>query len=122
MFKNTAILFWGFFIFFSFAGQEEKIEAFKSAFHVGKSVMACGTVMEIIEIKKVHIINLDKKFPNQTLALVIFDKDYQNFLQKFHDLNILIGERVCARGIIEDYKDRLQIVIKNPQFLRLMKN
>ena len=24
MFKNTAILFWGFFIFFSFAGQEEK--------------------------------------------------------------------------------------------------
>lgn len=122
MLKRVLIIFWGIFIFSSFAEQEEKIEAFKSAFYVGRSVMACGVVTEIVDLDKVHIINLDKKFPNQTLALVIFDNDYQKFLKKFYDLESLIEERVCARGIIEDYKDRLQIVIKNPQFLRLIKN
>lgn len=109
-------------VFSSVAHSEEpKIEAFKAAFHVGKSVMACGKVAEVKEGRSVIYLNLDKPYPNQTLGLLVWSSDRDRFEQRFGKLETFRGERVCARGQIEDYKGSLQIKLSNPQFLRLIK-
>ncbi len=101
--------------------QEIKIEANKAAFHVGKSVMACGQLVETKHLSNRHYLNLDRKYPNQSLTLLVWDKDYQWFESRFGKIDDMIGSRFCARGKVEEYKNNLQIQVSNPQFLRLMK-
>lgn len=100
---------------------EEKIEAFKSAFYVDKTVMACGQLVQIKDMNGRYYLNLDKNYPNQSLTLLLWNKDYHWFESKFGNMNNLIGYRLCARGKIEEYKNNLQMHLTNPQYLRLIK-
>lgn len=100
--------------------QETKIEAFKAAFHVGESVMICGKLVQLKHLDNRHYLNLDKSYPNQTLTILVWDNDYRWFESRFGNLDSMKGSRICARGVIEQYKNSLQIEVKNPQFLRLM--
>lgn len=100
--------------------QEAKIEANKSAFHVGESIMACGKLAQIKHLENRHYLNLDKPYPNQTLTILVWNSDYRWFESRFGSLDAMNGRRICARGVIEQYKNSLQIEVKNPQFLRLM--
>lgn len=100
--------------------EEPRIEAIKAPFYVGKSVMACGKLLEIKHFDNRHYLNLDKKYPNQSLTLLIWDNNYKWFEQRFGRIESMIGERFCARGTIEEYNNNLQIKVNNPQFLRLM--
>lgn len=118
--KLTALFIFGFFLSNPSYSKETKIEAFKAPFYIGQSVMACGLLVEVAHKKKIHYLNLDKKFPKQTLSIIIFEKNFPDFRVKFGDFNNLIGSRFCALGTIEQYKDYLQIVVKNENFLRLM--
>ena len=87
--------------------QEIKIEANKAAFHVGKSVMACGQLVETKHLSNRHYLNLDRKYPNQSLTLLVWDKDYQWFESRFGKIDDMIGSRFCARGKVEEYKNNL---------------
>lgn len=100
---------------------EPKIEAFKAPFFVGQSVMACGKLVEVKHLGSRHYLNLDKSYPNQTLTILIWNNDYRWFEERFGSIDTKIGHRFCARGVVEEYKNNMQIQIKNPQFLRLMK-
>ncbi|WP_061038153.1 hypothetical protein [Vibrio coralliirubri] len=100
---------------------EARIEAYKAPFHVGETVMACGEVVQVSKGKKAHYLNLDNKYPNQTLTVLIWDNNLQGFKARFGELSQLEDQRVCARGKITEYKNSLQIQVSNPQFLRLMK-
>ncbi|MDW1924896.1 hypothetical protein R7Q39_05610 [Vibrio sp. 947] len=101
--------------------KEPRIEASKAAFHVGDTVMACGTVAQVSKGKKAHYLNLDNRYPNQTLAVLIWDSNLQGFEQRFGKITKFESQRVCARGQITEYKNSLQMQVSNPQFLRLMK-
>jgi len=101
---------------------EDQIEAVRAPFHVGDSVLACGKVAQVTARAEVTYINLDRPYPNQTLALVIWQSKLPEYESRFGKLSALEGKRVCARGLIEEYRNGLQIIIKNPQFLRLMKS
>ena len=101
------------------ADGEPRIDAGKAPFHVGKTVMACGILAEVSHQESIHF--LDKRYPEQTLTIVIFDSDYLPFEERLGKLENYIGAKFCARGKIEEYNERLQIKMKNPQFLRLMK-
>ena len=114
-------LFYLVLIYASANAQEIKIEANKAAFHVGKTVMACGQLMETKHLTNRHYLNLDNKYPNQSLTLLVWDKDYKWFENRFGEIDSMVGSRFCARGKIEEYKNNLQIQVTNPQFLRLMK-
>ncbi len=100
---------------------EPKIESFKAPFYVGETVMACGKVTQVSQGKKATYLNLNKRYPNQDLAVLIWDSNIPKFNQRFGKLDKLKNSRVCARGEITEYKDALQIKVSNPQFLRLMK-
>ena len=99
---------------------EEQIEALRAPFHVGESVLACGKVAQVTVRSEVAYINLDRPYPNDALALVIWQSELAAYETKFGRLSTLEGKRVCARGTIEEYRKSLQLVLKNPQFLRLM--
>lgn len=100
---------------------EAKIEAFKAPFYVGQSVMACGNLVETKHLSNRHYLNLDRKYPNQTLTILVWDNDYRWFEKRFGKIDAKIGQRFCGRGLIEEYKNNMQMQIKNPQFLRSMK-
>lgn len=99
---------------------EPKIEAYKAPFHVGKTVMACGILAETKHFPNRHYLNLDKKYPKQSLTVLVWNKDYRWFEQRFGEIDSYVGRRFCARGKIEEYKNNLQMKVTNPQFLRLM--
>lgn len=99
---------------------EEQIEALRAPFYVGKSVLACGKVAQVTSQSNVTYINLDRPYPNHTLAFVIWQSNLSDYEKRFGKLSVLEGRRVCGRGIIEEYRNKLQIIMKNPQFLRLM--
>ncbi|MFM2607601.1 hypothetical protein AAFX30_08250 [Vibrio chagasii] len=100
---------------------ELRIEAYKAPFHVGEKVMACGTVKQVSSKKTAHFLNLDKPYPNQTLTLLIWNSDISGFEKRFGNLDNFKNQKVCARGKITEYNNSLQIILSNPQFLRLMK-
>ncbi len=105
----------------SLQAAELRIEALKAPFHVGESVMACGILAQVTERPKQTYLSMDKPYPNQTLTLLIWADNYQQFIQRFGGMKQHINKRVCARGVIEEYKNTLQINVVNPQFLRIMK-
>lgn len=84
--------------------------------------MACGTVAQVANNKKAHYINLDNRYPNQTLSILIWNNKLEGFEQRFGKLKQFENQRVCARGKITEYKNTLQMQVSNPQFLRLMIN
>ncbi len=100
----------------------ERIEAFRAPFYVGKQVMACGVLAGTSKFSKGVYLSLDKKYPNQSLTLIVWDENIAPLETKFGSFNSKIGRTFCALGTIEKYKKNLQIQIENPQFLRLMLN
>ena len=99
---------------------EEQIEALRAPFHVGESVLACGKVAQVTARSEIAYVNLDRPYPNHTLALVIWQRELPAYEARLGKLSTLEGKRVCARGTIEEYRKGLQLILKNPQFLRLM--
>lgn len=99
---------------------EVKIDAYKAPFYVGQTVMACGVLAETKHLSNRHYLNLGNKYPKQNLTILVWNKDYRWFEDRFGKIDNLVGRKFCARGKIEDYKNNLQIQIANPQYLRLM--
>ena len=119
--KALVIMLCGLGFSFGTGASELRIEAYKAPFHVGKTVMACGDVAQVSKGKKAHYLNLDKRYPNQSLTVLVWDNNLEAFEQRFGKLTKFKNQKVCARGKIIEYKNSLQIQVSNPQFLRLMK-
>ncbi|MPW36440.1 hypothetical protein [Vibrio sp. B1Z05] len=105
---------------FSVHATEARIEAYKAPFHVGETVMACGKVAQVSQGKKSQYLNLDKSYPNQTLTILIWNRNLNPFEERFGKLDNLEDQKICVRGKITEYKNKLQIQVSNPQYLRLM--
>lgn len=97
------------------------VEDYKAVFYVNKSAMVCGNVHQVKTVKKQKYLNLGGAYPKQKIAFLIWEDDRPAFQEKFGRLSALENKRVCARGTISEYKGHLQLVVKNPDFLRLMK-
>jgi S1/P1 Nuclease len=81
--------------------------------NLGKKVTACATVFAIKSSTTITQINLDSKFPNTPLSIVIFAKNYKNFSAPIEDL--YKNRNICVKGIVELYKDKAQIIIEKPE-------
>jgi len=100
---------------------EPTIDSSKAAFYVGETVMVCGSINEVTDFKKGTYLNFGAKYPKQHISVVIWDDQKRDFLDRFGSLKAFEYQRACARGEITQYRNSLQLIIKNPQFLRLMK-
>ena len=93
----------------------------KGCLDVGEKHLVCGNVVQVTEQKKRVLLNLGRSYPNEHLSVQVWRNNLQEVEGRFGNLRALIGNRICAQGEIEEYKDHLFITIRNPQFLRLMK-
>lgn len=117
--KSLAIIFVN--LLSSVVLAEPRIDSGKAAFHVGETVMLCGTISEVTDFKNGTYINFGAKYPRQHITAVIWNDQKAEFSERFGSLRVFENQRACARGEITEYKNMLQLKIKNPQFLRLMK-
>lgn len=103
------------------AHAEPTIDSSKASFYVGNEAMVCGTVYEVKPFSKGTYINMGARYPDQHITFLVWNTDLPKFNARFGELSVFQGARACARGLIEHYKNTLQIKVSNPQFLRLMK-
>ena len=68
----------------------------------GKLTSVCGFVSEAKTFKSGTYLNLNGKFPNQEITLVVWEHKY---------LDDYVGESVCTYGKIESYKGRLSVSV-----------
>ncbi len=89
---------------------EEKCLTVKEArFHVGENWTVCGYLAQVVDGDKYSFLNFELKYPDNTFAGVIPN---DAFLE-FKGINLYVGKEVCIKGIIETYRDKPQIRLRN---------
>lgn len=91
------------------------IKADKAAFYVGQNVTVCGKVAEIRHTDNISYLNIDKTYPHQPIAFLIWKNKLSYIEQKVGDLNLLSQQMICARGEVKEYKGALQLTIDQAQ-------
>lgn len=89
--------------------------------NLGQHVMICQKVVDTFRgtgENKISYLNFGAKFPNNTFSVVIFPKDLPKFpfdpVVEYKDRNI------CVQGMISFYKEKPQIVVKNPEQIEII--
>ena len=90
-----------------------KIESKDAAFYEGENVIACGEIKEVSRFKRGVYINLDNKYPKQSLTLIVWENDLKAFNDQHGSVNSLINKKVCGKGEVTTYKGRNQISLYN---------
>ena len=98
---------------------DTQIKSTDAAFHVGKSVIACGVVIETKRFKRGIYLNMDKPYPHQSLTLVAWEDDLPAFQERFGSVEKLEGKAVCAQGQINQYRGNSQISLTNAYSLKM---
>ncbi len=88
--------------------------------YIGKKVVVQGRIAGIYKEVKDNIVflNLGHPYPNSCLSGVIFDDYSYKFVK--HPESYYIDETVQIRGKIEKYKDKLEIILKNPDQIKII--
>jgi DNA/RNA endonuclease YhcR with UshA esterase domain len=96
---------------------DEIISTKKVSDYIGKTVTVEGYVADVVKRPKVNYLNFDNKFPKHTFTVVIFPKDEENF----EDLNTFKNKNVRAKGKIELYRGKPQIIVNSPEQINIVK-
>lgn len=100
--------------------QTDTLTAEQAKVLVNKEVIVkayvAGTRLFDKDGKKTFLINLDKKYPQTPLTVVLYDETYKalNLKEEIQDKNIVV------KGIVSLYNDRPQIVIKKVLNLKIL--
>ena len=98
-------------------GQVVPLDSVRS--HEGTLTTICDKVWDTFVSKTGNIyLNYGGTFLNNSFTAVIFAKDTANF-KEFKPQEFLKGKKVCVTGTVTIYKDKPQIVIKNPNQIRI---
>ena len=85
--------------------------------HIGEQETVCGKVVSENTATKSKgqptFINLDSAYPNQVFTILVWGDDRKNVGDLPHE-----GERVCATGVIRNYKGSPEIMVKSKAQLR----
>jgi DNA/RNA endonuclease YhcR with UshA esterase domain len=85
--------------------------------HIGEQETVCGKVASENAATNSKgsptFINLDSAYPNQVFTILVWEDDRKNVGELPHE-----GERVCATGVIRNYKGSPEIMVKSKAQLR----
>jgi hypothetical protein len=96
-------------------------DASAAASMIGKSGTFCGKVAQVAEGKKQVFLNIGQAYPNQVLAVLIWNDKKPVFDQYFGSLRVLSNRKVCVKGEVKAYKGKPEIILTDPQALTLTK-
>jgi DNA/RNA endonuclease YhcR with UshA esterase domain len=95
----------------------ETITAAEAKNHVDKDVTVEGTVSEVHHAAsgRAIFIEIGGRYPSNLFSAVIF-KDHFN---KFPTVDSLVGKTVDVTGRIKDYRGRAEIILDDPEQLKV---
>jgi DNA/RNA endonuclease YhcR with UshA esterase domain len=94
----------------------KRISTAEAQSHYQETCIVTGKVAQVTIREKLVYLNLDKKFPETPLAGIIFAKN----TNQFGDLKKLEGKQVEVKGKIDEFKDKLQIVLTSTNQLTVI--
>jgi hypothetical protein len=71
--------------------------------------------------KKQVFLNIGQAYPNQVLAVIIWNDKKPVFDQYFGSLRVLSNRKVCVKVEVKAYKGKPEIILIDPQALTLTK-
>jgi hypothetical protein len=86
--------------------------------YYGQEMIVTGTVAQVSIRPKIVLLNMDKPYPDSPFTLVIF----ASATNQFSDLKSLKGASVEATGIITNYHNRAEMVLKQAGQLKVIGN
>ncbi len=93
-----------------------------AARYMGKQAMVCGQVAGVHLAQRTGgaptFINFDKPNPNQTFTVLIWGIDRPKFAAP-PESTFTAGKRVCVTGLVTDYRGKPEIVVRNPEEIRV---
>jgi DNA/RNA endonuclease YhcR with UshA esterase domain len=96
--------------------QEEYIAAKEAYKYVGKRKTVCGDVASTFYAVRSKgqptFLNLDQPHPNEIFTVVIWGSDRNKF--KNPPEISFKGKKVCVSGIIDTYRGKPQIIVRDP--------
>lgn len=109
-------------LFLSFKGYSQIIIPLEDINkHVGDSITVCGKVSGIRFLENSKntptFMNMGASFPNQLLTVVLWGDVRKQFEKTPEEL--FTNKEVCVTGRVELYKDKLQIVLKKKDDIKL---
>ena len=88
--------------------------------YIGKIATICGKVVSARYAtntrRKPTFLNLDEPFPRQVFTALIWGSDRYKFGQPEVEL---MGERICVNGLIEGYKGKPEIIVREKSQLEI---
>jgi len=88
--------------------------------HTGDSVSICGLVADLRYFENAKnqptLLNIGEVYPNQKLTVVIYGDVRKAFATAVEDLN---HKQICITGTITLFKERPQIIIAQPEQIKL---
>ncbi|TKF16242.1 hypothetical protein FCV43_18425 [Vibrio genomosp. F6] len=96
-----------------------QIDSKDAPFHEGEDVIACGTLKEVSRFKRGLYLNMDERFPKQSLTLVVWEDDLAEFKQEHGSLQQLVNRTICGKGTVIEYRGRSQISLYNAFSLKV---
>jgi hypothetical protein len=83
------------------------IAASQAGAHVGERKVVCGIIASLNEVPSARFFNFDRRFPNQTMTIVMWRRDYA----AVGKLDVSEGDNFCVEGVIEQHegKPRVQL-------------
>lgn len=86
--------------------------------HIGKKVTVCTRVFSIRSTTAITQISVGDSYPNNPLTIIVFGKNYSKFEQTLDDM--YSDKNICIEGIITEYKGKLQIIVEDPDDIKIL--
>ena len=97
----------------------DPIPSAKAKDHVGEEGTVCGKVADTRYLesgKKPTFLNFDERYPNHTFTVVIFGENRAKFGSPEKDY---LDKNICVTGKIEDYNGKPEIIVTQPQQVKV---
>jgi hypothetical protein len=95
-----------------------KIGTDEATNYYGREMIVTGTVAQVSIRSRIVLLNMDKPYPDSPFTLVIFSAA----TNQFGNLKLLKGASVEVTGIITNYHDRAEMVLRHAGQLKITGN
>jgi hypothetical protein len=109
--KASRILFLLLFAIALIPAKAQSISAVDAKVHIGENATVCGKVAgerTATSRGEPTFINLDVAYPNQVFTILVWGDDRKNLGELPR-----VGSRICATGLIKDYRGVPEIVVRS---------
>jgi len=88
-----------------------------STYIVGNKTTVRGVVAAVKCFHNRTLIDIGDKFPREEISLLVWDNHVPALMNKFGNLDLLVGQSITCDGVVSIYKGHLQVKINHPDQL-----